>query len=307
MQITIYSSKTPAARMLAPCLKFRKPQLRYNKGSRLCCTDTENGCGLKTNFFLVILYLRSLLLALFRRPCLAIEGNKQLWLMLRRCAAAGKLMEGIAGVCTALNFSQRNSMSKKIANRRSVERFHATRFIEPTRLAKAAPLIAEEWDFERNPMHVYPKLVGVGSLEKYWWACKGCGHSFEASPEKRVLRGYSCPRCDLAAKRAAEEQTHKESLISTETAGLVLSTKKKKRRTKRGSLKKKKQRSGKLSFKTRRNLRRRLPSSSKNASEEASSQQTNPTIPRPELLPGERSLAFSPKNAPMFTNRFMHM
>lgn len=87
------------------------------------------------------------------------------------------------------------SLKIRVANRMTVENFHAQRYIVPTRLETAAPHIAIEWNFERNPMFMYPKIMGVASLRQVWWRCSKCDHEFEASCEQRVLRGVSCPKC----------------------------------------------------------------------------------------------------------------
>lgn len=92
------------------------------------------------------------------------------------------------------------SKSIRVANRLRVERFQAVRYTLPTRLDTASPTVAEEWDYEKNPMHVYPKIVSAGSVHDVWWLCRDCGSSFAMSPEKRVLRGGSCPHCASADK-----------------------------------------------------------------------------------------------------------
>lgn len=73
--------------------------------------------------------------------------------------------------------------------------FMGQRFHVPTRLRTAAPDIAEEWDAEKNPGHLYPEIVGVGHMEPVWWKCKRCHHRFSMSVEKRVVRGGGCPAC----------------------------------------------------------------------------------------------------------------
>lgn len=101
-------------------------------------------------------------------------------------------------VCTIL---RHRSSHIKIANRKKVEMFIGQRFHVPTRLRNAAPDIAAEWDFDKNPGHLYPAIVGVGCMQPVWWKCQCCGFSFCMSPEKRVVRGGRCPNCQLLDKR----------------------------------------------------------------------------------------------------------
>lgn len=83
----------------------------------------------------------------------------------------------------------------RVANRKRVEMFLGKRFHLPTRLRTAAPEIAAEWDCEKNPMHLYPDIVGIGHVTPVWWRCAACQHSFSMSVEKRVVRGGGCPAC----------------------------------------------------------------------------------------------------------------
>lgn len=100
----------------------------------------------------------------------------------------------------------------RIANRKKVEMFIGQRFHVPTRLRNAAPDIAAEWDFHKNPGHLYPAIVGVGCMELVWWRCHRCHFSFSMSPEKRVVRGGGCPKC-----RVEEQQGQKseEGLVNS--------------------------------------------------------------------------------------------
>lgn len=122
---------------------------------------------------------------------------------------SSNLAAGMTDIFALVSAARFKSMKIRVANRMTTERFHATRFILPTRLDAAAPTIAEEWDFDKNPMHVYPKIVGVASLTPVWWVCKECNESFQASPEKRVLRGFGCPHClDRSRKESHENEKH---------------------------------------------------------------------------------------------------
>ncbi|PWV11039.1 hypothetical protein C3747_63g80 [Trypanosoma cruzi] len=102
----------------------------------------------------------------------------------------------------------------RVANRKRVEMFLAKRFHLPTRLKTAAPEIAAEWDHEKNPMHLYPEIVGIGHVTPVWWRCVACQHSFLMSVEKRVVRGGGCPAC--AAAKAAGGGRKEESTLEGE-------------------------------------------------------------------------------------------
>ena len=76
-------------------------------------------------------------------------------------------------------------------------------------LSQHNPELVDEWDYDKN-YPVTPDDVSYGSAEKYWWKCKKCGKSYEASPNKRTS-GCGCPCCagrvvvpginDLASKK----------------------------------------------------------------------------------------------------------
>jgi hypothetical protein len=209
--------------------------------------------------------------------------------MIRRLGVAAS--PTMACVLLAL---RHKSMRTKIANRRNVELFHAKKFIKPTRLAIAAPHIAEEWDFDRNPLYVYPQIVGVASLSTYWWKCKDCGHRFQDTAERRVIRGHGCPQCaikaaDLRNSRAVDE-------IITQSPADKASVE----RSSSGKVKKRlKGRRRKLLFnKNRKNL---LHSRSKGPSK--ASQQSQPSQQSanfPSALAGEVNEMLRPKLTPPF-------
>lgn len=94
----------------------------------------------------------------------------------------------------------------RIANRKRVEMFVGTRFHLPTRLRTAAPDIAAEWDYERNPGHEYPEILGIGHMAPVWWKCGMCEHPYRMSIEKRVVRGGGCDRCAEVAETALATQ-----------------------------------------------------------------------------------------------------
>ncbi|CCW60727.1 unnamed protein product [Phytomonas sp. EM1] len=93
-----------------------------------------------------------------------------------------------------------------ISNRKRVEMFMGKRFHLPTRLCTAAPDIAAEWNYEKNPMHLYPEIVGIGYVMPVWWKCSACGHSYEMSVEKRVVRGGGCEVCASISLKAEREE-----------------------------------------------------------------------------------------------------
>ncbi|KAK7196263.1 hypothetical protein NESM_000562000 [Novymonas esmeraldas] len=84
----------------------------------------------------------------------------------------------------------------RIANRKRVEMFVGKRYHLPTRLRGAAPDVAMEWDYDKNPMHLYPEIVSIGYMYPVHWKCRKCDHAYSMSVEKRVVRGGGCPACE---------------------------------------------------------------------------------------------------------------
>lgn len=84
--------------------------------------------------------------------------------------------------------------------------FVGKRYHLPTRLRTAAPDIAVEWDYEQNPMHLYPEIVSIGYTQPVSWQCKVCAHGYKMSVEKRVVRGGGCPRCEEGTRKASMER-----------------------------------------------------------------------------------------------------
>lgn len=76
-------------------------------------------------------------------------------------------------------------------------------------LASCNPLIAEEWDYEKNG-DLSPDSVTLGSNKKVWWKCKSCGNSWRTDTNNRN-RGRGCPLC--AKKKSA--QTLAKTLLSS--------------------------------------------------------------------------------------------
>lgn len=90
-----------------------------------------------------------------------------------------------------------NSKSHYIryANCTTYEAFAARQHGYASRLAVAAPLVAAEWDYSKNPTRYFPSIVGCSTLEPFWWRCPECDHSYRMSPEQRTIRGVGCPQC----------------------------------------------------------------------------------------------------------------
>ena len=59
-------------------------------------------------------------------------------------------------------------------------------------LEALSPLIAKEWDYEKNGL-LTPKKVTTGTTQKAWWICAK-GHSYHAVISNRS-KGSKCPYC----------------------------------------------------------------------------------------------------------------
>ena len=55
------------------------------------------------------------------------------------------------------------------------------------------PLLAEEWDYEKNELK--PEEVITGSNKKFWWICSVCGNGWIAAVSQRMFRNRGCPKC----------------------------------------------------------------------------------------------------------------
>lgn len=66
------------------------------------------------------------------------------------------------------------------------------------------PLLAKEWDFEKNTQ-VDMLAVVPGSAKRVWWKCSVCGYSWETSVRARTQRSTGCPQC-MKKKRAETRQ-----------------------------------------------------------------------------------------------------
>lgn len=61
-------------------------------------------------------------------------------------------------------------------------------------LTTTHPLIAKEWDYDKNPHSMSPKTITSGTTKKVWWKAS-CGHSWQASISNRTSKGRGCPYC----------------------------------------------------------------------------------------------------------------
>lgn len=60
-------------------------------------------------------------------------------------------------------------------------------------LATVNPILAEEWNFEKNDT-LLPSMFSVGSAKKVWWRCRKCGYEWQATIGSRSA-GNGCPEC----------------------------------------------------------------------------------------------------------------
>ena len=101
-------------------------------------------------------------------------------------------------------------------NCRSMDTFFANEWGKDSRIAVAAPKLALEWDYNKNPTHLHPAVIAVSAVEPYWWHCGACGTSYLMSPEKRALRDGRCPTClrnEMATSRNAAERALDDTKI----------------------------------------------------------------------------------------------
>ena len=135
--------------------------------------------------------------------------NKQ---MLRRISSASSSSVFLSSSCdvllpVSLLLTSKNFKSKKItyANCTKYEAYAARQHGFASRLEVAAPLVAREWDYNKNPTKYFPSTLSCSSLQPFWWKCGECGWSYQMSPERRTIRGQGCPRC--AGVEIVEEET----------------------------------------------------------------------------------------------------
>ena len=67
-------------------------------------------------------------------------------------------------------------------------------------LASKYPLIAEEWDYQKNGV-LKPSDFTYGADAKVWWKCSKCGKEWQSTIANRST-GFGCPSC--GRKKAAE-------------------------------------------------------------------------------------------------------
>lgn len=60
-------------------------------------------------------------------------------------------------------------------------------------LATVAPMVAADWDDERN-RPLAPDQVTAGTSRRVWWICSN-GHSWQSSIASRALNNRGCPYC----------------------------------------------------------------------------------------------------------------
>jgi hypothetical protein len=65
---------------------------------------------------------------------------------------------------------------------------------EGNSLAALHPKIAQEWDHKKNGK-LKASDVAPNYAKKVWWKCSSAGHSYDATPNKRVGLGSGCPFC----------------------------------------------------------------------------------------------------------------
>ena len=104
-------------------------------------------------------------------------------------------------------------------------------------LAKQFPMLAVEWDSEKNAP-LTPKDITPGSHKLIWWRCQN-GHSYRSAVKTRVQRGDGCPYCanrkvlpgfnDLATAAPLVAKQWHESLNGALTPEMVTAGSQKKR------------------------------------------------------------------------------
>jgi len=81
-------------------------------------------------------------------------------------------------------------------------------------LALLFPEIIEEFDIIKNT-GVDINNISFASCKKYWWLCKQCGKSWEASPHNRTAkRKTGCPHCNSSKAELIVEKVLKNANIS---------------------------------------------------------------------------------------------
>lgn len=61
-------------------------------------------------------------------------------------------------------------------------------------IATKFPDVLKEWDHDKNyPFR--PQNFSYGTKRKFWWKCKKCGFSWQATPIHRSISKSGCPKC----------------------------------------------------------------------------------------------------------------
>lgn len=74
-----------------------------------------------------------------------------------------------------------------------------------TDLATINPILADEWDNEKN-VGLDPSTICANSEKKIWWKCSICKHEWQATPASRNSGGHGCPACNKRNKTSFPEQ-----------------------------------------------------------------------------------------------------
>ena len=74
-----------------------------------------------------------------------------------------------------------------------------------TDLLSVNPLLASEWDYEKNG-ELSPEYITPHSEKKVWWKCPICSNSWKAAPATRSAFASNCPKCGRRNKTSFPEQ-----------------------------------------------------------------------------------------------------
>ena len=77
---------------------------------------------------------------------------------------------------------------------KAVENAQKTKLSKSVSLAAKNPIIASEWDYDKNGT-LRPENVMAGSDFKVWWKCANCGNNWQAAISARTGAGSGCPEC----------------------------------------------------------------------------------------------------------------
>lgn len=71
-------------------------------------------------------------------------------------------------------------------------------------IATKFPDILKEWDYDKN-YPFQPQNFSYGTKRKFWWKCKKCGFSWQATPIHRSTSKSGCPKCAIGSYAIAGE------------------------------------------------------------------------------------------------------